>query len=223
MNSRDFFFHCAKDWLVGAMGYRPDEVQRPESIRMIGPAPYSSITGVPDWETEAEQDYLLQLARNVPSHGTIVEIGAEFGMSTSIFCRGALPNVTIVSVDLFPGTMLGDHLNNLAEAGYGARTHQVQGDSKLAGKQWSRGEIDLLFIDGDHSYEGVKADIDTWVPYVAIGGVVAFHDVAQMTNPMPHELHFQVTRAVSSWYFNTHGTWKQLQAIDSMLAFERLE
>jgi predicted O-methyltransferase YrrM len=190
---------------------------------MIGTAPRSNITGVPGWETEAEQAYLLQLARDVRSHGTIVEIGAEFGMSTSIFCRGALPNVKIVSVDLFPDDMLNSHLVNLAEAGYYGRTHQIQGDSKLAGKQWDQGEIDLLFVDGDHSYEGCKADIEGWIPHVAVGGVVAFHDVAQMSNLMPHELHFQVTRAVSGWYFETHGTWRQLRAIDSTLAFERLK
>lgn len=37
--------------------------------------------------------------------------------------------------------------------------------------------IDLLFIDGDHSYDGVAADWRTFGPALAPGGVVAFHDI----------------------------------------------
>jgi predicted O-methyltransferase YrrM len=39
-----------------------------------------------------------------------------------------------------------------------------------------RGSIDLIFIDGDHSYEACKADIAAWAPYARRGGVMAFHD-----------------------------------------------
>ena len=38
------------------------------------------------------------------------------------------------------------------------------------------GSFDAIFIDGDHSYEGVKADYDNYVPMVRSGGMVAFHD-----------------------------------------------
>jgi hypothetical protein len=37
--------------------------------------------------------------------------------------------------------------------------------------------IDLLFIDGDHSYEGVKRDFDFFSPMVNDGGVIALHDI----------------------------------------------
>lgn len=36
--------------------------------------------------------------------------------------------------------------------------------------------FDAIFIDGDHSYEGVKADYNNYVPMVRSGGLVAFHD-----------------------------------------------
>src|SRR5206468_3034194 len=37
-------------------------------------------------------------------------------------------------------------------------------------------KINLLWIDGDHSYEGCKSDIIAWLPKVFAGGCVAFHD-----------------------------------------------
>jgi predicted O-methyltransferase YrrM len=36
--------------------------------------------------------------------------------------------------------------------------------------------VDLLFIDADHSYKGVKRDFDAWFPKVKNGGVICFHD-----------------------------------------------
>ena len=36
--------------------------------------------------------------------------------------------------------------------------------------------IDLLWIDGDHSYRGIKSDLSMWKRYVRVGGMVAAHD-----------------------------------------------
>lgn len=39
--------------------------------------------------------------------------------------------------------------------------------------------VDLLFIDGDHEYEGVKADFEMYSPLVHDRGVIAFHDICR--------------------------------------------
>jgi cephalosporin hydroxylase len=39
------------------------------------------------------------------------------------------------------------------------------------------GSVDLLFVDGDHTYEGVRADFELYGPLVRPGGLIAFHDV----------------------------------------------
>jgi predicted O-methyltransferase YrrM len=191
---------------------------------VIGDAPHSAITNVPGWETEDEQYFLLQLAQAVPEGGTIVEIGAEYGMSASIFIHGTNLSHHIYSVDLFPGDMLDKHIANLAEAGLAGRSQQIRGDSMIAGKQWDPEHmpIDLLFIDGDHSYRGASEDAAVWTPYVTVGGVVAFHDCACATNRMPHLMHFEVARAVSEWFFQQAGAWQILNSVNTLIAFRRV-
>ena len=49
-------------------------------------------------------------------------------------------------------------------------------------------EIDLLFIDGDHSYEGVKQDWEMYSPLVRAGGIVGFHDIAYGRNRNPESI-----------------------------------
>jgi predicted O-methyltransferase YrrM len=48
----------------------------------------------------------------------------------------------------------------------------------LAGK-FPNGQFDFIYIDGDHSYEGVKADIKNYLPKLKPGGVIGFHDTNQ--------------------------------------------
>jgi hypothetical protein len=43
---------------------------------------------------------------------------------------------------------------------------------KLHGRQ-----LDVLFIDGDHSYNGAQADYNDYAPFVKPGGLILFHDV----------------------------------------------
>jgi predicted O-methyltransferase YrrM len=38
-------------------------------------------------------------------------------------------------------------------------------------------KVDFLFIDADHSYEGVKKDFEMYSPLVRKGGIIAFHDI----------------------------------------------
>lgn len=56
-----------------------------------------------------------------------------------------------------------------------ADAHSVAGipevDAALSGRQ-----IDMLFIDGNHTYESVKADFESYQGRVRVGGIVAFHD-----------------------------------------------
>lgn len=55
------------------------------------------------------------------------------------------------------------------------KTFPCVGSSAMWAKVWKT-PIDFLFIDGCHSYEAVKADIEGWYPHVRDGGVILGHD-----------------------------------------------
>lgn len=203
---------------------------------MIGNAPLSASTGVPGWETEAEEAALLELTRKyVPEKdGVIVELGVEYGRSTAQFAHAAThkKDTRIVSVDLYPddhpiarmyGGLLNVWKNNLAEAGViGLNIYlvPVRGVSWEIGKEWSE-PIDLLFIDAGHTYEEVSKDIAAWVDHVKAGGVIVFHDYAKDENA--HPLHHEVKRAVDEWYDNRTEKLERIDLPDSLVAFKRFE
>lgn len=59
--------------------------------------------------------------------------------------------------------------------------HDIQGDSHSPetvthARDLFAGDLDVAFIDGDHSEDGVRRDFELWAPLVRPGGVVAFHD-----------------------------------------------
>ena len=64
--------------------------------------------------------------------------------------------------------------------------------------------LDLVFIDGDHSYGAVKADIEAWWPKVKFGGVLAGHDYrgkfAGVCKAVNEVLGKAVQRRKNSWW-----------------------
>lgn len=140
---------------------------------------------------------LYHLAKKGPSRGAIVEIGSLFGRSTCWLAAGACDakRDKVVAVDHFLGSP--EHQSDgsapISELANGGSTYpkfiaNLQrfnlrewvdvrvGNSLQIAAAWQL-PIRLLFIDGDHSYEASKADADAWCKFVAVGGLVAFHDV----------------------------------------------
>jgi predicted O-methyltransferase YrrM len=117
---------------------------------------------------------------------TVLEIGTLHGGTLWAWCRAASPEATIVSVDLPGGEFGGGYNDALAHR---LRTyprssqvlHLLRADSHspktLAEvKRLLPGPVEFAFIDGDHTYRGVKQDFEMYSPLVAPGGLVAFHD-----------------------------------------------
>jgi predicted O-methyltransferase YrrM len=118
-----------------------------------------------------EGEYLFMVARRAKRQ--IVEIGRFYGGSTFLLAC-ANDRAAIVSVDLQPQDdsrleML------LKEHRVGSNLTILVGDSQRT-QYPAVGPIDLLFIDGDHSYEGCTADLENWYPKVLPGGHIVLHD-----------------------------------------------
>lgn len=161
-----------------------------------------SITGIEGWETAGEQQVLKMFAEQVDQGGSIVEIGSEYGMSTSILAKYSGESVHVSAVDPFPNDTFTKHSRNMARVGVLDKIVYYKMQSESAAPIYLQNDgqlIDVLFIDGDHSTEAVLIDILMWVPLVRVGGVVIFHDTLAPTNMQPHEQHGWVQRAIDQW------------------------
>lgn len=117
----------------------------------------------------------------------IVELGTHSGNSFFAFCQAVKKNglrTECYAVD----TWLGDkHSGNYVEdvyhdvsnyknENYPDNTFLMRMTFDEALIHFKDGSIDLLHIDGLHTYEGVKHDFENWMPKLSAKGVVLFHD-----------------------------------------------
>ncbi len=111
----------------------------------------------------------------------VCEIGTSAGGTLYLLTRISAPDALIISVDI----TIPLHTRGLRArlAGQRQRLVSVEGDSH-ADETVSRLEgllegepLDFLFIDGDHSYDGVRADFERYGRLVRPGGLIALHDV----------------------------------------------
>ncbi|MDB2689114.1 class I SAM-dependent methyltransferase [Luminiphilus sp.] len=85
-----------------------------------------------------------------------------------------------------------------------ARVTCHQGDSSTLLSDWRYGLFDWIYVDGDHSYEGIRKDIEAAAPLIREGGYLVFNDYAHIT---PLGLgSFGVHRAVTE--FAQRHKWK---------------
>lgn len=140
---------------------------------------------------------------------TVMEIGTAQGGTLYLFARCLDSVETILSLDW-------DHRGRTAFfdvfcAHSGKELVCIQGDShdyetvREVEALLSRKSIDFLYIDGDHSYEGVKEDFETYSEFVSEGGVVGFHDVNTEQTGVPRfwdELDDYQVEKIGTWGSN---------------------
>lgn len=134
-----------------------------------------------------ESAWLHRAARGMR---TIVEIGSYRGKSCVLLATGE-PGAHVTAIDPHYGQ--GDRgaivydpedtrkMNEaLARHGVAERVTHIVAESHAARAGWDGRPIDLLWIDGDHSYEGLATDLDDWAPLVRRGGLIAGHDYGHL-------------------------------------------
>jgi hypothetical protein len=141
--------------------------------------------------TDREVRFLALAAATLPpSLGDVLEIGSFKGKSTTVLAKSVTVNggnrvvavdpLTLLSPtdpsigcpeslpDLFWETLEANGVRHLVEF-YQLRSEELA-------LTWNR-PLRLLWIDGDHTYQGATADIDNFAHHLRPGSVVAFHDV----------------------------------------------
>jgi len=138
-------------------------------------------------QDEKEIIRFLEILKNIKLN-TILEIGTSHGGTLFLLSHIASVDALIVSIDI-PYKDFGGGYSPWRTRLYksfalpGQEICLIRGsshDNKV--KQRLRAilyedKIDFLFIDGDHSYNGVKEDFETYGPLVKNGGMIAFHDI----------------------------------------------
>jgi len=71
---------------------------------------------------------------------------------------------------------------NLVAAGVSASVRLIPASTQDAAQYW-QGPIDCLYIDADHTYAAVLADLEAWVPHVRLGGLILGDDYGNPAFP----------------------------------------
>jgi SAM-dependent methyltransferase len=148
---------------------------------------------IPGWFTYAA--LYEQAVNEAKANDTLVEVGAWLGRSTAFLCQRAKASgksIKVLVVDTFNVIPEGLPMVSAAVAAGGSVRSVFERNMRLAGV---RDDLEIhesssvnaadaipdsscafVFIDADHSYESVRADIRAWRNKVRPGGILAGHD-----------------------------------------------
>lgn len=145
---------------------------------------YENTEGMLSFE---ESMLLYSLAKEVRT-GCIIEIGSYRGGSSVFLGRGSLDGAQppVYAIDPhknFVGVLGGvfgpkdrtSFFKAMLNNGCSEIVSLINLSSELFSSQWKE-PVSLLWIDGDHSYSGVKRDFDCWMPHLTDAALIAFDD-----------------------------------------------
>jgi cephalosporin hydroxylase len=155
------------------------------------PTSWQAIDGWTDFE-----DLYVEAVTHCPPGAVLVEVGTWFGRSAALMCstiREQNKPVSFFCVDTWKGTQSGEckesHQKIVAALGgdmfdtFHHNLHYWRGlyvplrmTSQQASELFPEHSVHFVFLDGDHTTEGVLKDIDCWRSKIISGGVLAGHD-----------------------------------------------
>lgn len=131
--------------------------------------------------TPAERDCL---AEHAAGRHVLAEVGVWHGVTTTRLRAAMAPDGVLYAVDPYPVGRLGFSMQQrIAHAEVRRIPNGRVEWLRTTGAEAARvlastvsGKLEFVFIDGDHSFDGLRADWEGWSGLVAPGGVVGLHD-----------------------------------------------
>lgn len=175
--------------------------------------------------TPAERDCL---AKHAAGRECLAEIGVWHGVTTVRLRAAMSPSAVLYAIDPFPPGRLGFSMQRRIARGEvrSIRNGRIEW-LRTTGFEAARtlaplvgGKLEFLFIDGDHSYDGLKGDWEGWSGLIAPRGVVALHD----SRPTPTR---PIDSAGSARYTAevvlADHRFRVVDTVDSLTVVERIE
>jgi predicted O-methyltransferase YrrM len=154
------------------------------------------------------------LAATLPDPARIVEIGTGYGSSLVRILYGLAlhEDAHVYTIDIEDCELAKGHVQD-AKVPFWRYTFIISDSVKAAALDWE--PLDMIYVDGSHSYEGVKADILAWQPRLKFGGIMVFDDY-------DNDLH-EVTPAVNELMLANGDDWNFAGQVGTMIAFEKID
>lgn len=132
--------------------------------------------------TPDEKQALLTLSKGLKQNSVLVEIGSYLGASSCFISMGAKnKNNKLYCVDTWQNDAMTEGKRETFDvfkentSDFSDIIQPLQGKSDEVAAKFDK-QIDFIFFDGDHNYEGIKTDWEKWSPKLKSGSVVVFHD-----------------------------------------------
>ncbi len=156
----------------------------PEVVEQVSASPFAPV------QKKQEITSLLSfLQQKRPIH--ICEVGGAAGGTLFLFSHIAPPGARLLSIDLGYTSFHQSIYRRFAKRNQtitclAANSHLPETVETV--RRWLAGSsLDFLFIDGEHTLEGVTRDFYLYSPLVRKGGWIAFHDIVTPRIPNPNQ------------------------------------
>jgi GR25 family glycosyltransferase involved in LPS biosynthesis len=146
--------------------------------------------GIEGWFTSEQLSLYELMVDSAKNNSHFVEVGAWKGRSTTamaVLLKNSGKKIKFDVIDTFcgsgehhkdksivEGTLYNEYLKNIEPVEEYINT--IVGDSSHLASLYADNTLDFVFLDGDHSYEGITKDIQAWLPKLKPGGILAGDD-----------------------------------------------
>ncbi len=133
-----------------------------------------------------EKIFLQSLIIGLPANPLVLEIGTFKGWSAIVMAQ-VRKDIKIITLDPHVGipedglsSSPQEVINNITREGVRFNIQHLLIPSKdFIPDNYVSNKFDLIFIDGDHTFDGVKHDFEKFLPFVKDKGIILFHDFHQ--------------------------------------------